>query len=173
MAMRLRDVTRDDLAALHELNEANVPEVSSVTADQLGWFLDHAHYFHLVEIEGTIGGFLLGLGPGTGYTSPNYGWFEARYHDFVYIDRLAVASAWRRRGIASALYADVERHARAIGASLLACEVNVVPRNDASLAFHARHGFAEVGQQETEGGSKRVSMMTRPLLPPHAAPRPA
>lgn len=161
--VRLRDVTAGDLSALHPLNEANVPAVSPLTRDQFKWFLQHADYIRLAEIDGAVAGFLLALRPGSGYTSPNYTWFESRYDDFLYIDRLAVDVPWRRRGVASALYADVERRAQALGVPLLACEVNLRPRNEGSLAFHARHGFAEAGQQETEGGSKRVSMLIKPL----------
>jgi len=161
--MRLRDITPTDLAELHRLNQANVPAVSSIDAEQLDWFFRHGDYFRVAELDGAIAGFLLGLLPGRDYASVNYGWFNARYADFLYIDRLAVATDRRRRGIASALYADVERHALSLAAPLLACEVNLRPRNEASLLFHERHGFAEVGQQETEGGSKRVSLMIKPL----------
>ena len=41
---------------------------------------------------------------------------------------------------------------------MLFCEVNVRPRNDVSLDFHASLGFREVGQQDTDGG-KRVSLL--------------
>lgn len=32
---------------------------------------------------------------------------------------------------------------------------------DASIVFHERMGFRVVGEQETEGGRKRVALMTR------------
>lgn len=161
--MHLRNVTRDDLEVLHVLNEQSVPHVGSLTADGLAWFFRFADYFRLVEIEGSPAGFLLGLRPGLDYGSLNYAWFSRRYADFVYIDRLAVDARWRRRGVASALYNALERHARTLGAPLLACEVNLRPRNDVSLAFHERHGFSEVGRQDTEGGSKTVALMIKPL----------
>jgi hypothetical protein len=41
--------------------------------------------------------------------------------------------------------------------------VNVRPRNDASLAFHEAIGFREVGQQDTDGGRKRVSLLALDL----------
>jgi len=163
--LRVRDVSRGDLAAVHALNVASLPAVSQVSAEGFGWFLEVADYFRLVEIDGELAGFLLGLRPGTPYDSLNYRWFGEHYPDFCYIDRLAVDDRFRRRGIASALYADMERHARALGAPVLACEVNLVPRNEVSLAFHAHHGFIEVGQQDTEEGSKRVSLLIKPLEP--------
>lgn len=161
--IRLRDVDLADLEALHALNEQSLPHVSSLTSEEIEWFFRTADYFRLTEVEGEQAGFLLGLRPGIDYGSPNYAWFSRRYADFVYIDRLAVDARWRRRGLASALYADIERHARALGAPLLACEVNVRPRNEGSLAFHERHGFSEVGRQDTEGGSKTVALMIKPL----------
>lgn len=161
--MKTRAVTSTDLAAIRVLNEASVPAVSPVTAAGFEWFLETASYFRLIELEQRLAGFLLGLPPGLPYRSPNYRWFSERYPQFCYIDRLAVDDRFRRRGVASALYADIERHARAQGAPLLACEVNLRPRNDASLAFHQAHGFSEVGQQDTDRGDKRVSLLVKPL----------
>ena len=39
------------------------------------------------------------------------------------------------------------------------------PRNDGSLRFHHRIGFTEVGQQDTDGGKKRVSLLAKDLPP--------
>ena len=155
--MQPRDVTPADLNDIHALNAAAVPAVSDIPVADFAWFLDHATYFRLVELDGTTAGFLLALGDGVPYTSINYTWFSHRYTGFCYIDRLAVGAAWQRRGIASALYADLERHARACGARRLACEINVRPYNAESLAFHAGIGFAEVGRQENENGRWVIS----------------
>lgn len=161
--MQLRDVDPGDLAPLHALNQAAVPAVGSVPPERFEYFLRVAGYFRLAAIDAEPAGFLIGLRPGSDYGSLNYAWFSRRYADFVYIDRLAVDSRWRRRGVASALYADVERYALGLGAPLLACEVNLRPRNDVSLAFHERHGFTEVGRQGTDGGGKTVSLLIKPL----------
>jgi predicted GNAT superfamily acetyltransferase len=48
---------------------------------------------------------------------------------------------------------------------VLFCEVNVRPRNETSLAFHEAIGFREVGQQDTDGGTKRVSLLALDLRP--------
>ncbi len=48
---------------------------------------------------------------------------------------------------------------------VLTCEVNVRPRNEPSLRFHHSIGFREVGQQDTDGGNKTVSLLELPLSP--------
>ena len=109
-----------------------------------------------------LAGFLVAMTPDVPYGSGNFKWFTARSDDFVYIDRVAVSSWFRKRGIAARMYADVERWARERGAARLTCEVNVRPRNDASLAFHERMGFTGLDERETEYGL-RVLMMEKAL----------
>ena len=46
---------------------------------------------------------------------------------------------------------------------MLTCEVNLKPPNPGSIVFHQQLGFAEVDQQETEQGAKRVSLMVKTL----------
>ena len=161
--MQPRDVTPADLEDIHALNAAAVPAVSDIAVADFAWFMEHAAFFRLVEVDGRAAGFLLALEEGAPYTSINYTWFRDRYTSFCYVDRLAVGAAWRRRGIASALYADLELHARRAGARRLACEINVRPYNAESLAFHGRLGFAEVGRQDNDGGRKTVALMVRRL----------
>ena len=62
------------------------------------------------------------------------------------------------------MYAEVERLAaeRRPNATDFTLEVNLRPRNDQSLTFHAGLGFVEVGQQETDYGTL-VSLMAKPL----------
>jgi hypothetical protein len=163
--MHVRPARRDELPAIHAINQAEVPAVSDLEPAALEWLFEAAARCAVAEIDGALAGFLLALRPGVDYPSENYRWFSARYDDFWYVDRLAVAPDHRRRGVARALYADAERCARAVGAPRIACEVNVRPRNDASLAFHAELGFEEVGRQETEGGRKAVVMLARPVGP--------
>lgn len=109
-----------------------------------------------------LAGFLVAMTPDVPYGSGNFKWFRERGEDFVYIDRVAVSAWFRKRGIAARLYADVERYARALGAARLTCEVNVRPRNEASLAFHERMGFTGLEERETDYGL-RVLMMEKTL----------
>lgn len=164
--MNLREYRPDDLAAVHAINQAEVPAVGSETIDDLG-HIGEKSAIALVAVDpesGEIGGFSMTLTPGADYDSGNYLWFGARYDDFVYLDRIAIAPAYQRRGIGRAMYAEVERLAaeRRPGATHFTLEVNLRPRNDNSLAFHAELGFVEVGQRETDYGAL-VSLMAKEL----------
>lgn len=45
-------------------------------------------------------------------------------------------------------------------------EVNTVPRNDESLAFHAALGFTEVGRARPYGDDTEVGYLSRPVPGP-------
>lgn len=108
--------------------------------------------------------FLLGMTPEVPYDSPNFLWFRERHERFVYVDRLAVEVAHRKRGLGAALYAAAEDDARRLGMPLVCCEVNLRPENPESLAFHARLGFVREGEQVADG--KLVAMLVKRLEGP-------
>ena len=164
--MILREYTHLDLSVVHAINQAEVPAVGSESLDDLG-HIGAQSAIALVAVDetsGEIGGFCMVLVPGADYDSGNFRWFGERYRDFVYLDRVAIAPAYQRRGIGRALYAEVERLAaqRRPSAEQFTLEVNLRPRNDRSLAFHAELGFVEVGQRETDYRAL-VSLMAKPL----------
>ena len=159
--MRIRPLVTADLGVVLDLNASEVPKVGPVTAEALADLVTLSD-LALVAVDGDrLAGMLIALAPGAAYGSPNYGFFERRGTDHLYVDRVAVAAHARRRGVASALYDAVEAHARATGRTEVTCEVNVEPRNEGSLAFHAARGFVEVGQQDV--GDHRVAMLVLPV----------
>lgn len=164
--LRLRGYTPDDLAAVHAINEAATPAVGSETVDALGR-IGAQSLIALVADEpatGAVAAFCMVLAPDADYGSGNFRWFQERYDDFVYLDRVAVSPGFQRRGLGQRLYAEVERLAaeRRPSAPHFTLEVNLRPRNDQSLAFHAGLGFVEVGQRETTYGTL-VSLQAKPL----------
>ena len=160
--MQVEDVSVSDLDEVLALNEASVPHVNSLTLRELQWFHEHAPYLRLIRHDGRSAGFLIGLGPGLDYRSPNYRYFCARHEVFGYVDRVAVTPEARRLGIASRLYEDYAATLRGF-APVLTCEVNLRPPNEGSVTYHERHGFVRVATQETEGGSKEVALMEKRL----------
>ena len=158
----IRPVDPTDLSRILEINQANVPEVGSVDAGRLEFIVAESPIALAAEASDDVVGFCLVLASDSTYDSVNYRWFTERYDNFMYLDRVAVDSAARGRGVGSALYAEVDRRmAEITGADHLALEVNVDPPNEVSLGFHAALGFVEVGQQDTPYGI-RVSMQMRP-----------
>jgi predicted GNAT superfamily acetyltransferase len=161
----VRPLTPADLPRVLELNQGALPAVSPLGLEALERLVAQCSMALGVEAPdgsataGELAGFCLVLEPGADYGSGNYRWFSERYDSFVYLDRVVVDEAHRGQGLGRALYEEVEQLATA---PLFTLEVNLRPRNDGSLAFHAALGFTEVGQQETDYGYL-VSMQAKPL----------
>ncbi len=163
--IQIRESRGEDLDTILWLNRGALPAVGDVDEREL-WRLVEQSATTLVATEGDGGGvvaFAIVFGPGAEYESPNYRFFADRYPSFRYVDRVVVEPAHARHGIGSALYERVVADAEAAGAPVVTAEVNVQPPNQASLAFHAAHGFMGVGEQDTEGGAKRVRLLVRDL----------
>ena len=161
-ALHIRDVRDPDLAAVHVINESAVPHVNSISLTRFRSFTGEAAYFRIALLDADLAGYLVAFAPGAGYDSVNYLWFQERYSDFLYIDRIAVAENARRHRVASSLYQDFFRFARP-RTGRVTCEVNTRPANDESMAFHERFGFRRVGSQKTDGGHKAVCLMALEL----------
>ncbi len=157
----LRSAVPADRVGILKLNEAAVPNVNSIPLSALESLHENCFSLTLTEVGGALAGFLLALAPEADYDSLNFRWFCERYENFTYVDRVVVDSRYHRRGIGKALYADLEQHCSGIDS--LACEVNLRPPNPGSVAFHHRIGFREVGRQNLDGGSRRVSLMFKDL----------
>jgi len=162
MELILRPALPSDYDAVRVINEGAVPDVSSITMDELHGLAKQCCDFTVVLADGQVAAFMMAMQEGQPYQSLNYLWFADRYEKFVYVDRIAVSSAFKGRGIGRALYSNIENFARDV-APVLTCEVNLIPLNADSLAFHRKLGFTEVGQQDTEGGKKRVSLLVKLL----------
>lgn len=95
--------------------------------------------------------FLLAFDDAAPYQSQNYQWFQTRYKNFTYIDRVAVDSCLQKHGIAKAFYDDVTNAAKNAGHSLLCAEVNIKPLNQPSITFHEKMGFEKVDTGNVRG----------------------
>jgi predicted GNAT superfamily acetyltransferase len=161
--VKIREMTEQDLGAALALNNASIPMINELDAPELERLHGMSALSLSAEVDGQFAGFCITFPPGIDYASLNYGWFSRNYDDFVYLDRIAVDPGFRRLGIGRAFYSEVI--ARFTGVfEHLTCEVNVRPRNEPSLLFHQSIGFREVGQQDTDGGRKTVSLLALPLV---------
>jgi predicted GNAT superfamily acetyltransferase len=151
----IRALTRDDLPLVLTLNNAHAVEVNALTAAELDAL------FAVAELGLIVGdglAFVIALSERTPAQGPNHAWFLARQPSFLYIDRVVVAPHARRGGHARRLY---EHLAATAGTRPLCCEVNVVPPNPVSLAFHERLGFAPCGEADDPRNGKRVRYLMR------------
>jgi uncharacterized protein len=158
--MNVREMARADWPVVLELNEASVRELSPLDEERLEYILELAHAALVVERDGEVAAFAIAIAPGTAYDSANYRWFAERYERFLYLDRIAVGAAHRRHGLGALLYDAMEQAARPFGQ--MVCDVNVEPRNDASLGFHAARGYGDIGRLE-HGELKTVALMRKQL----------
>jgi predicted GNAT superfamily acetyltransferase len=164
---QLQSVTAADTVQAQPLGQAMLA-LNNAHAQELSW-LDLERLEHLVGEAflarriGELDAFLLAFDQAARYDSPNFLWFRARYPRFVYVDRIVVASSARGRGHARRLYDDLFEHARRAGHACVVCEVNRIPPNPESDAFHAALGFVEVGAASIHGGSKTVRYLERGL----------
>jgi uncharacterized protein len=155
----LRPLRDTDVADVLTLNEDNVSELAPMDEAKLHLLRDLADRFDVLDVDGAFGGFVVTFAPGVPYDSDNYRWFTARHRRFYYLDRIVLHEKFRRRGFGGYVYDEIERVAAPY--SRLALEVNLVPRNGPSLAFHAARGYVEVGRRGDD--DHLVSMMEKAL----------
>lgn len=159
----IRAVTLADIDRVREVNRANEPEVGPLDDERVALFLEEARRFDVVEVGGQIAGVFVGLVEGLDYASPNYRWFCERHERFAYVDRIALQPSARGLGVAAAIYESFTDWARSTGRPVACAEVNTVPPNPRSLAFHRRQGFVAVDEIAPYGGDERVAMVEKAL----------
>jgi predicted GNAT superfamily acetyltransferase len=155
----LRALRDTDVADVLTLNQVNVKALSPMDEARLHVLRKLADRFDVVDVDGAFAGFVITFGPGVAYDAANYGWFTERHEQFYYLDRIVLADDFRRRGLGGFVYDELERIAAPYGR--LCLEANLIPPNDASLAFHEARGYVEVGRTGDE--EHLVSMMEKPL----------
>lgn len=168
--MLLRPIGPEDVAAVLALNEADVDLLAPMDEARLADLRRWAHRADVILCEGRLAGFVVTLGPGTAYDSPNYRWFGEEFGaGFHYLDRIVLGPAFRRRGLASRVYEAIENDAAVAGR--LCLEFNTDPPNEPSLAFHANRGYREVGRLSRPGAE--ISLMVKSLSPVRTTDPPA
>ncbi|MGH8026916.1 MAG: GNAT family N-acetyltransferase [Pseudoxanthomonas sp.] len=154
----IRDADKNDFGAILSLNQESVHFTSAMDTARLAHLHAQSAYHRVVELDGEVVAFLLALGEGADYPNPNYDWFSAHLHGFLYVDRIVISAVQQGKRLGQALYDDLFAYASQQGIGRIACEFDVEPPNPVSQKFHARYGFKEVGTHWVAGGSKRVSL---------------
>ena len=146
------------LASALALNNAHVPMVNRLQIAELQALVRQAVTAAVVADGAQVAGMVIALPAHARYGSLNFRWFVQRYRRFVYIDRVATAASHRGRGIGRRLY---EAVFAAAGLIPVCCEVNLLPPNPGSLAFHHRLGFRAIGRAWNSEARKYVVFLMR------------
>ncbi|MDX2202152.1 MAG: GNAT family N-acetyltransferase [Hyphomicrobiaceae bacterium] len=162
MAIAVEDLhgVRAVRPALLGLNAESAQETSALAPERFDAMIAGAAVATFVA---PAEAFLLAFASTDEFDGGHFQWFGARFANFLYVDRVVVAARCRRQGLGAALYADLFTRARRCGIDCIVCEVNLVPPNPGSDAFHAGLGFTEVGQARLDNGAKIVRYLQRPL----------
>ena len=140
--------SKDFLEKIYKLNQENTPEVGSLSSiDHLEKLIQSSSYQFYVKQQNEIIGFIICFREKSLYDSPNYKFFSDRESQFLYIDRIAIKSKFRRQGIGQKFYTHIEKIANKEKIPLC-CEVNTFPENLISLKFHNDFGFKKIGDGE-------------------------
>jgi uncharacterized protein len=158
--MNVRQLEIDDSKSIWEVNEQGLPGTGDVSEEGICSLLEYAELALGVFQGDTLLGFVICLPPDTGYGSLNYAWFNERYDQFLYVDRIAVSQIHRNRKIGTLLYSEVISLAEKKQIPV-AAEVNLTPPNPGSMRFHERNGFIDVGV--FRHGEKAVTMLLRAI----------
>jgi predicted GNAT superfamily acetyltransferase len=156
--MHTQQLTQSDVESIWLINEQGLPGTGKVTLQEISYLLELSTFSLGVFSNDELLGFVICLSPGTDYGSLNYAWFNTKYDEFIYVDRIAVSTGYRDRGIGSLLYKEVVSYSNQYSIPIVA-EVNLNPPNPGSMRFHERFQFEEIGILEHE--DKSVTMLLR------------
>ena len=156
--MELHELQNKDIPSIWLINQEGLPGTGKISEKEIADLLSISELALGAYEENELVGFVICLPPKTRYGSLNYAWFNKRYEEFLYVDRIAVSENHRNCKIGTKLYKEVISHAEQNNCPI-AAEVSLKPPNPASLRFHERNGFNEMGVLHHE--SKSVTMMMR------------
>jgi uncharacterized protein len=101
-------------------------------------------------------GYLIGFLPTSSYEGDEFLWFKQRRSSFIYVDQIAIASSHSGHRIGHRLYSELARWSSDNACTSMVWEVNLVPPNPGSLAFHHKYGFSEIGRLIVPDGREVV-----------------
>ncbi|MCJ8325265.1 MAG: GNAT family N-acetyltransferase [Rhizobiales bacterium] len=149
--IKIRKYSDTDLDWLVKLNNLCVPNVDPHTNASMQNNLNHTRHTIIAIKDGVALGAALLMREGEKYNSKNYNWHSAHNSKHLYVDRIIVAEQARGMGVGRKLY----QHAFGLADDMhvpLTAEVNTVPDNPQSHAFHHALGFDIAGETEHEPG---------------------
>ena len=142
-----KPISSSDRTSIWAINQANIPEVGSIDKiKRLDNLIDWSSHIFVVRAQ-EIAGFIILMRENQNYDSLNYEFFNSQGFPFLYVDRIAIKEGHRRKGLGNMIYSRTIEIAKKLNLPTC-CEVNTLPKNEPSLAFHDSFGFEEVGTKD-------------------------
>ena len=156
--MQARNLSKEDAVFAWEINEQGLPGTGKVTVEEVSRLIEISNVSLGVYEQEQLVGFVICLSPNVDYGSLNYAWFNEKFDNFLYVDRIAVSRDHRDKGVGSYIYQKLIEISQQKNVPITA-EVNLEPPNQGSMRFHHRFNFVEVGIVHHQ--EKSVTMLMR------------
>ncbi|MDR3741276.1 MAG: N-acetyltransferase [Terracidiphilus sp.] len=149
--MRVRTYNPDDFTALYEIEEMCFLPAYRFSRRYMQELLDKPNSAAwITEVNGEMAGFAI------------VEWTKELNGTNAYIGTIEVATAFRRRGLGSALVAKCEESARDVGAAVL--WLHVEEGNAGAVSLYHAHGFECLGTEEHFYAPGRNALVYRKVL---------
>lgn len=161
----IKRIEPKDYTYVLKINEENVDVLIPMDSEELEYLNNKAALFHIIYVDGVPAGFIIALREGLKeYDYKSYKWFEDRYPSFLYIDRIVIERKFWQKGLGRKLYQYAIDYAKEKEICIIAAAITTKPYNEESMAFHARMGFTEVGEQLIRNDTVKISQQVKELL---------
>ena len=139
----LKNCIESELKEIYVLNQSLIPMLGALKDIQhLKRLINMSKCSKGLKIRGKIAAFMICFREDSEYESKNYLYFNRKYKEFLYVDRIGVSKNLENNGLGSILYTDIIEN---FGVDLKICaEINIRPMNEKSIIFHEKHDFKKV-----------------------------
>ena len=139
----LKNCIESELKEIYVLNQSLIPMLGALKDIQhLKRLINMSKCSKGLKIRGKIAAFMICFREDSEYESKNYLYFNRKYKEFLYVDRIGVSKNLENNGLGSILYTDIIEN---FGVDLKICaEINIRPMNEKSIIFHEKHDFKQV-----------------------------
>ena len=156
----IRKIEPSDYPSLLALNNSFHKETSLLDKDEWAKLVENAYF---ARQFGLNLGLLITYASGFPFANANFNWFLQRFKKFVYVDRIVISKKAQGLGAGRALYEHLFEEASQAGYARITCEVNEMPPNPGSDAFHKKLGFKGLESVHLAGKKKTVRYMAKTL----------
>lgn len=155
ISVSIRPFQENNCEFVLRLNKENCDVLIPMDDEELRFLCDNAELFDIAYVDDVPAGYIFALREGIEeHEYKSYKWFCENYSRFLYVDQVVIDEKYWGKGLGTCLYQKVFERANKTGVEIIA--VAITADNEASLNFHAKMGFQNVGEQLIRGGTASI-----------------